>query len=134
MIKTPNEIFYYAGFIESWGHGTIKIVENCLEQGLPEPDFIEENGVMTVAFYKDKWNEENLKKLGLNERQIKAVFYVKEEGKITNKNYKELIQDISRITATRDLTNLVEKGILKMVGIGKRQVHYILNDSKKMQK
>jgi ATP-dependent DNA helicase RecG len=127
------EIFYYAGFIESWGHGTIKIVENCLEQGLPEPDFIEENGVMTVVFYKDKWNEENLKKLGLNERQIKAVFYVKEEGKITNKDYKELIKDISRITATRDLTNLVEKGILKMVGIGKRQVHYILNDSKNMQ-
>jgi len=128
------EVFYYAGFIESWGHGTIKIVDNCIEQGLPEPDFSEENGVMTVTFYKDKWNEENLKKLELNDRQIKAVMYVKEKGKITNKDYKELIKDISRITATRDLTNLVEKGILKMVGIGKRQVHYILNDSKKMQK
>jgi len=89
---------------------------------------------MTVPFYKDKWNEENLKKLGLNDRQIKAVMYIREKGKITNKDYKELIKDISRITATRDLTNLVEKGILKMVGIGKRQVHYILNDSKKMQK
>ena len=44
-----------------------------------------------------------------------------------------MIKDISRITATRDLTNLVGKGILKMVGIGKRQVHYIMNDSKKMQ-
>ena len=62
------KIFYYAGFIESWGHGTIKIVENCIEQGLPEPDFSEENGVMTVTFYKDKWNEENLKNLGLNKR------------------------------------------------------------------
>jgi len=128
------EIFYYAGFIESWGHGTIKIVDNCIAQGLPEPDFSEENGVMTVTFHKDKWNEENLKKFELNGRQIKAVMYVKEKGKITNKDYKELIKDISRITATRDLTNLVEKGILKMVGIGKRQVHYILNDSKKMQK
>jgi ATP-dependent DNA helicase RecG len=55
------EIFYYAGFIESWGHGTIKIVDNCIEQGLPEPDFVEENGVMTVTFYKD-----SMKKLGLN--------------------------------------------------------------------
>jgi ATP-dependent DNA helicase RecG len=128
------KIFYYAGFIESWGHGTIKIVENCIEQGLPEPEFIEEHGVMTVTFYKDKWNEENLKKLGLNGRQIKAVMYVKEKGKITNKDYKELIKDISRITATRDLTNLMEKGILKRVGIGKREVHYILNDSKMMQR
>ena len=83
---------------------------------------------------KDKWNEENLKKSGLNERQIKAVMYVKEKGKITNKDYKELIKDISRITATQDLTNLVEKGILKRIGIGKREVHYILNDAKMMQK
>jgi ATP-dependent DNA helicase RecG len=85
---------------------------------------------MTVTFYKDKWSEENLRKLDLNERQIKAVLYVTENGKITNNAYRELIKDISRITATRDLTNLVEKGILKMVGIGKRQVHYIMNDSK----
>ncbi len=83
-----------------------------------------------MTFYKDKWSEENLRKLDLNERQIKAVLYVTENGKITNNAYRELIKDISRITATRDLTNLVEKGILKMVGIGKRQVHYIMNDSK----
>ncbi len=54
------KIFYYAGFIESWRHGTIKIVDNCLEQGVP--DFVEEYGVVTVTFYKDKWNEENVKK------------------------------------------------------------------------
>lgn len=128
--KLLAETFYYAGFIEAWGRGTLKIVEKCAEQGLPEPDFKEENGVMTVTFYKDKLNKENLKKLGLNERQVKAVLYVTENGKITNSAYRELIKDISRITATRDLTNLVEKGVLKMVGTGKRQIHYVLNDSK----
>ncbi len=131
--KLLAETFYYAGFIEAWGRGTLKIMEKCAEQGLPEPDFTEENGVMTVTFYKDKWNEENLRKLGLNERQVKAVLYIREKGKITNKDYKELIKNISRITATRDLANLVEKRVLKMVGIGKRQVHYTLNDSKMMQ-
>ncbi|MEW5949545.1 MAG: ATP-binding protein [Thermodesulfobacteriota bacterium] len=131
--KLLAETFYYAGFIEAWGRGTIEIVEKCAKQGLPEPDFTEENGVMSVTFYKDKWNPGNLQKVGLNERQMKAVMYIKENGKITNKDYKELIKNISRITATRDLSNLVEKGILKMVGTGKRQVHYILNESKKMQ-
>ena len=105
------KIFYYAGFIESWGHGTIKIVENCIEQGLPEPDFIEENGVMTVTFYKNKWNEENLKKLGLNERQIKAVMYVKEKGFINNSKYQE-INDIGKTTATEELRKLVEMRLL----------------------
>jgi len=50
--KLLAEVFYYAGFIESWGHGTLKIVQKCLEQGLPEPDFVEEYGVMTVTYNK----------------------------------------------------------------------------------
>jgi ATP-dependent DNA helicase RecG len=119
------KIFYYAGFIESWGHGTIKIVENCIEQGLPEPDFVEENGVMTVTFYKDKWNEENLKKLGLNARQIKAVMYVKENGRITNKNIQELFK-VSRETATRDLIFLLEKDILLSSKIKGAGAYYVL--------
>jgi len=73
------DIFYKAGFIESWGRGTIKIMEKCQEQGLPEPDFEEEYGVMKVVFYKDKLTEDNLRKLGINERQIKAVMYVKKK-------------------------------------------------------
>ena len=65
----------------------LRISQIQIEQGLPEPDFSEENGVMTVTFYKDKWNEENLKKLGLNDRQIKAVMYVEEKREITNQEY-----------------------------------------------
>lgn len=49
--KLLAETFYHAGYIEAWGRGTLKIVEKCVEQGLPEPDFSEENGVMTVTFY-----------------------------------------------------------------------------------
>jgi ATP-dependent DNA helicase RecG len=110
------KVFYLAGFIESWGRGTIKIVENCLQQGLPEPDFIEEYGVMKVVFYKDKFTAENLKKLGINARQIKAVMYIKEKGKITNKEYQE-INNCSRNTASNDLKRLVENHILKESGI-----------------
>ncbi|WP_051292686.1 DeoR family transcriptional regulator [Olivibacter sitiensis] len=55
---------------------------------------------------------EQLTKLGLNERQLKAVDYVKEKGKITNREYQELFE-VARITATRDLTELVEKAVFK---------------------
>ena len=117
------KIFYYAGFIESWGHGTIKIVENCIEQGLPEPDFIEENGVMTVTFYKDKWTEENLKKRGLNDRQIKAVMYVKENVRITNSEYQGLFE-VSKRTATNDLYELVQKSLFEKTGTRGRGTFY----------
>lgn len=117
--------FYLAGFIESWGRGTIKIVENCLQQGLPEPDFIEEYGVMKVVFYKDKFTEENLKKLGISERQIKAVMYVKGKGKITNNEY-QVLNIISKKTATRDMNFLVEKGIFEKVGITGKGTEYVI--------
>jgi ATP-dependent DNA helicase RecG len=116
--KLLAEVFYYAGFIEAWGRGTIKIVEKCIEQGLPEPDFKEENGVMTVTFYKERATEDRLKKLGLNQRQIAAVNYVKIEGKIANKNYQNL-NSVSNKTAYFELSDLVKKDVFKVVGKGK---------------
>ena len=73
----------------------------------------------------DKWNEENLKKSGLNERRIKAVSYVKENGRITNKNIQELFK-VSRETATRDLIFLLEKDILLSSGIKGAGAYYVL--------
>ena len=122
------DVFYKAGFIESWGRGTIKIMEKCLEQGLPEPDFEEDHGVMKVVFYKDKLTEDNLKKLGLNERQIKAVMYVKEKGKITNKEYREITK-MSRQMATIELTNITNKGIFIKIGKAGKGITYQLTNN-----
>lgn len=130
--KLLAEVFYYAGFIEAWGRGTLMMVDKCVEQGLPEPDFIEDHGVMNVIFYKDKWAEEHLRKIGLNERQIKAVMFIKEKGMITNKNYTNL-NNISRQSATRDLAELVSKKIIKLIGEGKRGSYYILYESRMRQ-
>ena len=65
-----------------------------------------------VEFRKDVFDIEYLKSLGLNERQIQSVKFVKENGKITNSEYQENY-GVSRNTATRDLSELVDKGILK---------------------
>jgi len=122
-------VFYLAGLIEAWGRGTIKIVESCKQNGLPEPDFIEEHGVMKVIFYKDIYNEGYLRKMGLNERQIRAVMYVKERGRITNKEYQE-INGVSKATATRELSWLIEKGILFKSGITGKGTYYSLGSQR----
>lgn len=69
--------------------------------------------------------EELLREKGLNERQIKAVSYIREKGGITNKEYQVLF-DVSRITATRDFKLLEGEGILKRIGKGKRDSKYVL--------
>ncbi len=118
-------VFYYAGLIERWGTGTTRIVSLCIEHGLPEPEFKEEFGGFTVEFWKDIYNEEHLRKLGLDERQIKAVLYVKERGKITNKEYQN-ITGVKKRQATEDLRHLEKLGILERVGTTGKGVHYVL--------
>ena len=61
----------------------------------------------------------------LNNRQIKAVLYVKEKGKITNKEYMK-VAGISKATATRDLRELVEKKVFKQYGTKGQGISYQL--------
>lgn len=87
---------------------------------------------MAVEFYKDRFTEENLKKSGLNGRQIKAITYVKDKGKITNREYQEYCNTSER-TATRDLTDLVNKEILEQVGTTGKGTKYTLKTSQRRQ-
>ena len=69
--------------------------------------------------------EEYLRKLGLNERQIKAVIYGKERGRITNKKYQELT-NMSRQTATIDLSEMVKKSVFERIGKAGKGIAYQL--------
>ncbi|WP_262250263.1 hypothetical protein [Parapedobacter soli] len=89
-----------------------------MEAGLPKPTFYYKTSGIWAVFQKDILNEEYLQSLGLNGRQVKAVLFVKEKGKITNKEYQRL-NDISNRTATNELTALVSGfAVLKVSGAG----------------
>jgi ATP-dependent DNA helicase RecG len=102
------DVSFKGGYIDAWGRGTIKIFETCKEAGLPEPEMKEQDGGFIITLFKDTLSNERLIKLGLNGRQINAMFFVKENGKISNAIYQS-INDVSKATATRDLTELTEK-------------------------
>jgi len=111
-----SNAFFRAGYIEAWGRGTIKIIEQCKEHGLPNPEFKNAGKDIWVIFRKNIYHKEYLEKLKLNERQIKAVLFVKEKGKISNKEYQEICE-VSKGTATKELRELIEKfNILKRKG------------------
>ena len=105
------DVCFKAGYIDAWGSGTLKIISTCKEAGLPDPEIIEQDGGILVTLFKNKYSADQLQKLGLNERQVKAVLYVVENGSITNSQYQKLT-DTSKPTATRDLQELESKGIL----------------------
>ena len=112
-----SNAFFRIGYIEAWGRGIRKMNEQCATAGLPQPLYYYESSGFWVVFRKDLFNEEDLQAKGLNPRQIKAVMYVKEKGKITNKEYQE-INACSRATANRDLTELVKKEVFSIYGHG----------------
>ncbi len=100
--------FFKGGLIEAWGRGTIKIINECKKAGLPEPIIEYSSGGISVTILKNQFNEKNLIAKGLSTRQIKAIEFIKENKSITNKIYQEICE-VSKATATRDLTELIEK-------------------------
>ena len=130
--KGIAEVFFDTKIIEQWGSGIEKMQNYCREAGLHEPVFEEYQG-FRVTFRKGVFNEEYLRGLGLNERQIKAVLYVKEKGKITNKEY-QAVCGVKERLATMELKDLVEKGIFEKVGSTGKGTHYIMNPALKPQK
>ena len=107
--------FFRSGYIESWGRGTLKIIESCLDSGLPVPRFNYNSPDFWVTFKKDIYNKEYLKEQNLNNRQIEALLLWKNEKEISNSKYAERF-NISERTALRDLKELVEKDLLIKVG------------------
>jgi len=123
------DVCFKGGYIDAWGRGTIKIIDTCKQAELPEPEMVELDGGFSITLFKDNITLEKLTKLGLNDRQIKAVLIVKEKAKITNSEYQELF-DVSKATATRDLTELVENfALLDKIGQTGVGTAYILKGS-----
>lgn len=124
--KLIAQTFYDIGYIEKYGSGTIKIIELCKQHGIPLPEFKEVFGGFSVVFRKDIYTEEYLRNMGLNERQIKAVMYVKEKKSINLSSFKTIVPAVSEKTLYRDLQELVSKGVLKELGEKKGRKYELL--------
>ena len=119
------DVFFKAGLIETWGRGTIKMIEECEKAKLPEPKFEILNGGIAVTFFKDIFSQEKLIEKGLNERQLKAVEFLRNNDFITNKIYQDVCKTSER-TAYRDLEHLTNMNILIKTG-EKKGTKYKLN-------
>ncbi len=101
------------------------MLEECKLAGLPKPKYSYDMSGIFVEFTNNIFNEDYLKSLSLNERQIKAVFYTLKNEFISNAKYQE-INNIKQTVASEELKNLVKKGILKSSGIKGRGSKYFI--------
>ncbi len=117
--------FFLIKFIEQWGTGTNDMIAACINWGLPEPMFELVTGDLVVTIRKDIFTEDYLKNLGLNERQIKAIEYLKMNKTLTSKKYAELFS-ITERTARNDLKELINKRVIERKGVSDKTTYYIL--------
>jgi ATP-dependent DNA helicase RecG len=117
---------YQWGYIEELGLGVDLMIEEMVRAGHPPPTFKDTPYAFTVTMHNvqeraavPEWTQ------SMNERQAKALAYVQEHGRITNREYRSFCQDVSAETLRLDLVDLVEKGVLLKIG-DKKGTYYIL--------
>jgi ATP-dependent DNA helicase RecG len=131
--ETLVQVLADLGLIERLGYGIDRMQRQMADAGLPPPEFREtaagflvtlRNKGMNVASNSTidtaKWEA-----LGLNERQIGALVFLTENRRITNRDLQDLSPDVSPETIRRDLSDLVDRGLILKIG-QKRATYYIL--------
>ncbi|MBU4536011.1 MAG: DUF4062 domain-containing protein [Euryarchaeota archaeon] len=121
-------IFHETKDMEKLGTGIHKMIDDMQDYGLPEPEFRLYDKSFAVIFYGPGENildlvssipeerKTDLKVLGLNDRQIKALEMMVNDGTIfTNKMYQDTFGTSDR-TASRDLKGLVDKNQVHPIG------------------
>jgi ATP-dependent DNA helicase RecG len=118
------EALFLARYIEKYGTGTLMMIRETAAHNLPEPDFAQRGGEFTIALWRDWLTEEVLAGLKLTDRQMTAVTLLKVKKQITSGEYRAHTGVEAR-TATRDLNELVKKGVFSRHG-DKRGAYYTL--------
>jgi ATP-dependent DNA helicase RecG len=112
------ESLFLARYIEKAGSGTQRIIELCRDAGLADPDFELRQGSFVITIWKDWLTAEVLNTLNLNDRQKRALSAIRLQGRVSTSEYQSLTGG-TRITARRDLENLVKQGVLIPSGKGR---------------
>jgi len=122
-----SELMYDIGFIEKYGSGIYLENELCLKNGNEKPVY-EITSNQTKVTFKSQIKEVTVVEIDediirrLNERQRKAVGYIKENGSIAKGKYME-INEISHKTAYEELKDMVDKNIILRQGKGRATVY-----------
>jgi len=72
---------FIGGLFETWGRGTLKIIDECKKANLPGPIIEEITGGICVTVLKNRINDNYLNQFILNERQQKALAFLKDKGR-----------------------------------------------------
>jgi predicted HTH transcriptional regulator len=122
--------------MEQRGTGFARMRDAMLDHGLDAPNLTQSDGYFVVTFHGTNGNYDRLKvpvgaagpitpsiEAQLNDRQKRIIIQAQESGVVTS-GWCQKNLNVVPDTANRDLTGLVQLGLLSVVGKG-RSTHYV---------
>jgi predicted HTH transcriptional regulator len=108
------------GYIEELGLGIDRMIEEMTQAGHHPPQFkaLPYSFTVTLSNIKERRPMPQWEK-AMNERQARALTYLRERGQITNREYQQLCPDVSAETLRLDLSDLVDRGVVMRIGAKK---------------
>jgi ATP-dependent DNA helicase RecG len=130
---TIGQVLTDLGFLSRAGHGLQRMGELMEEAHLPQPSWRELRAGFLMTLKGPSGmpigdlpaDPQALARLGLNERQVRALLQVGETGRLSGRDLQELCPEVSTETLRRDLADLVSRGLLLKVG-ERRATYFIL--------
>lgn len=120
------DVFYLAGFIESWGRGIEKICNTCKEDGVPQPEYTIHPGDIMIKFtapedrvihsikrVTEKVTEKVTERV--TEKELMVVNLILENQNYTTKELSDKLS-ISRKTTSQRIKALKDKDIIRRIG------------------
>ena len=116
------------GYVEHRGLGVDHMIHAMTDAGLEAPIFEDRGSSFWVILKAGETAplRTELSGLDLNERQVRAVAYLRKQGSLSNREYQEEF-GVSERTALYDLQGLVRAGLALPVSSGRGR-YYILRD------
>lgn len=119
-------VFYLAGFIESWGRGVEKICKALKNENLPMPEYIVNSDDIMIKFsgtedcivrVPRQLSEKLSEKLSdkFSEKEQKILDLILEDPGYTSQQTAQRL-NVSRVSVTKYLKTLKEKGLVERVG------------------
>ena len=112
--KNIAEVFYRAGFIESWGRGIRKIVDGVKKAGLAEPKIEDAEGGVRITIFRKGFVSQDVPQ-GLTDTQYKILECIRDNPKISREKIAEHL-GVSTKTIARNLG--VMKNYVRFAGRG----------------
>lgn len=130
-------VFYLAGFIESWGRGVEKICKALKNENLPMPEYTVNSDDIMIKFsgtedcivrVPRQLSEKLSEKLSdkFSEKEQKILDLILEDPGYTSQQIAQRL-NVSRVSVTKYLKTLKEKGLVERVGSDRKGYWRIRN-------